>query len=226
MDKIEASNENLMRDHIKRLQERLGGQRNMICNLLKANDVDMMTREVNVLEHLHGNLVAAVDKVLKTNLLGTETQLEEMIMEEDTKLFEVKKDVIKWMAVQAEADSRSQVSHSSKHTVMSDNPYGPRRIGTNNEVDSEVQLKDQLWDKLSKLRKQLEVRKNLCKELVIQKKDMAMLRQEIHQLEEIYENAAEIALNLRELLPGKEANQFIKRHKIQICLIPFWILDF
>ena len=176
---------------------------------MKANDVEMMTREVDVLEHLHGNLVAVVEKLLKARTEETDDELEQMMTEEDSKLFTMKKEVIKWMATQVETDTRSQVSNSSRHTVMSGNSICSR--GKGNRKEGEDQRKDQLWEKLVKLRAQLNAKKSLCKELLTKTRDIATLRQEMCQLEETYREAAGVALDLRELVPGYESEKIMEK---------------
>ena len=201
--------ESLLRDNIRRLHERLEGQRLLIEDLLKANDMEMMVREVGVLEHLHGNLVAVVDKLSKVRTEREEDELEQMMTEEESKLFKIKKEVIRWMAAQAETDTRSQVSNSSRHTVMSGNSVGSR--GKGNRKEGEHELKDQLWERLIKLRVQLNAKKSLCKELLTKTMDIVKLRQEMCQLEETYREAAGVALDLRELVPVGEAEKIMEK---------------
>ena len=201
-------NETLMMEHIKRLQERLEGQRGLIKDLFNANDVEMLTREIDVLEQIHGNLVAAVDKIVKMGVVGSKSGLQEVMMEEDAKLFRLKKDVIQWMAVQTDADARSQVSCSSRGTVMSGNSVSSRGKVTKSDLDPQV--KNELWDQLLKRRMQLNIKKNRCNELV-KTKDIVTLRKEIYHMDEMFKEASEIALGLRELLPGKEVEKIMDK---------------
>ena len=150
-------------------------------------------------------MVAAIDKVRRIETPGREEEVENIIVEEEGKLFDIKKQVISWMAVQAEADARSQVSCSSRGTVLSENSVSSR--GRNRKGETE----DQLWERLAKHRMRLDAKKNLCKELVSTTKDIEMLRQEIQNLEEAYSEAAEVARSLRELLPGDEARKMMER---------------
>ena len=206
--KLQGNNKKPVLDHIRRLQGRLEDQRSLIQGSLKANDVEMTTREIDVLEQLHGNLVAAAGKILNIEL-DTDVEVENVLMEEEAKLFDLKRQFVTWMVEHAEADARSQVSNSTRQTGMSDYSNCPR--GRHGKEETETQRKEHLWEKLVKLRTRLDTKKNLCKELLSTTKDINMLRQNFQILEETYSEAAEIAFSLRELLPGMEAKKIMEK---------------
>ena len=202
---------NLM-DQLISLQERLNKQMLLVKDMFNPRDSEMIDGEVKVMEQVHGNMITAAIKYLDyTDSEEKFKEVQNKLIEEEQRVFEVKKEAVKWMITQAEADDRSQVSRSSRQTILSDHSarFGNRK-GREGKKYTEAQRKDQLWEELGKLRVNLDAQKARCKELVLAK-DIGLLRQAMENLEETYKDATEIALLLRELVPFDEAGKIMEK---------------
>ena len=202
---------NLM-DQLISLQERLNKQMLLVKDMFNPRDSEMIDGEVKVMEQVHGNMITAAIKYLdNTDSDEKFKEVQNKLIEEEQRVFEVKKEAVKWMITQAEADDRSQVSRSSRQTILSDHSarFGNRK-GREGKKYTEAQRKDQLWEELGKLRVNLDAQKARCKDLVLAK-DIGLLRQAMENLEETYKDATEIALLLRELVPFDEAGKIMEK---------------
>ena len=227
------------------LQERLKQQISLIQNQLwNTNNGDALEGEMNIMEQIHGNMISAATKFLYITDSEEDhhTHVQNLLMDEEANVFEIKKQVIKWIIAREEkddksqisrgrrtslskilrslgkakegekdSDSRSQLSGSSRKTMLSDISVGSagkkqKRKGNSN---NEAQRKEQLWDDLGKLKGKLNIQKDRCQELVTTK-DTKSLKQEVQNLEETYNEAIETVLRLRELLPADEARNVME----------------
>ena len=91
----------------------------MVADLLESNDSEMMNREVNIMEQLLEGFMDGVEKLLQ--MPGESgKEWERRGREEDAKVFQLKRQVVKWMVAQADADLKSNTSGSSRTTCISD----------------------------------------------------------------------------------------------------------
>ena len=114
MSRAKTQQKEQLESELARAQLRLENQKSLFTDLLKLNDTDMVNREVQNLDKVYDDMMATATQL--RDLLAPEEakEVSSAIATEDAMVFQVKKLVSKWMATQAEVDSGSRHSYSSK----------------------------------------------------------------------------------------------------------------
>ena len=141
----------ILRKQLSKNQERLRDQAEFFEELLKGKDVDMLNREIQVIEKFHENTEAIVNK-LKENVSEEERKcLTNYIIEEDAEVLKLKKRFITWIVQQEEADKSSEASVASRKT-------GLAKVSCAMDRDvNETRRKGELENKMTKLWSKIEI---------------------------------------------------------------------
>ena len=112
--------EDSLKEDVGKSRNRLSKQKEIIKDLLKANDSEMMNRELECLDKMYDDLVAAASQLRKVLDPGDSVkELSNTIDEEDSEVFEVKKKVAGWRIEMTEREGKSKMESSddSKEVV-------------------------------------------------------------------------------------------------------------
>lgn len=143
-----------------------------------------------------------------------------MVTEEDAKVFELKKEVVKWMVLQAEVDKSSYVSGSSRTSIIMDvGDNGPRNFNTEQEIFHRIadriptrnENEDQLKRDLERTMGRLSNQRTLVEDL-LESTDTDMMNHEIQALDKAYDDMIAAASLLREcstIEKGREVSLLI-----------------
>ena len=188
-------------------QERLENQRLHMKELFKMNDVDMMQRELNILEQIHQTLMTLSQRLSQNVLQERANEIFDQLIEHDETVFAMKKEVIRWMLTLEELDRRSSASRSSVKTGLSDNSWmsGGRKTKREKVKLSEENMRVQLEEEKAKLQHQ----KRQCSD-VVGGNDTNEIRKEMKALDTIYRSASQKVTEIHELLPQLEADMMME----------------
>ena len=96
-----------LHEQLKRNQKRLTDQHLLVEDLMKENDPDTLSREVDMMERFHQNTIAVMENLRSVVPPEEGNRLLRWIEEEDKKVVETKLKYIRWLVKQEEIDNRS-----------------------------------------------------------------------------------------------------------------------
>ena len=205
--KEEEVSEEVLTSQWNKTQERLESQRLHMKELFKMIDVEMMQRELNILEQIHQTLITLSKRLSQIVPHERANEIFDQLVTHDETVLTMKKEVITWMITLEEADRRSSMSQSSRRTELSNSSVlsGGRKPRKPKDKPNEEEMKVQLDEEKMKLEHQ----KRRCSDL-IGCMNTSMLRKEMKTLEAIHRNVSVKVTEIHELLPQVEANKMME----------------
>ena len=203
---------------MERNRERVRSQRHLVADLLESNDSEMMNREVNIMEQLLEGFMDGVEKLLQ--MPGESgKEWERRGREEDAKVFQLKRQVVKWMVAQADADLKSNTSGSSRTTCISDVMEGIKPFSVQQGSSEQMRYgernggvplvghsEDQLRNDLRRVRVKLDNQRILVEDFV-KSADRDIINREMQTLDNIYDDMIAVASALRDTLLPEEGQK-------------------
>ena len=210
--KVEA-----IREQLERNKSRLKEQRELVLKLLRGSDQEEIESEVEYMEKYHESTMENAKRLVEIVPIEEAKCICEQVVEEEKKLGEIKKEVVKWMVINEEEDKsvttcssrRTWISEITKSVVGEHQERQDMRAGRKS-AHEDNEKKEYLRSENTKLWSRFQRQMSLCKD-VLNMNNTEMLCREIHKLEDHHKDVSVNTLALCELIGKEEAEEVLKK---------------
>lgn len=223
-EKDEASEE-ILSGRLNRVTVRFENQLLYLKDLLVVNDIDMIKRELDLMEQMHRTLETVSEKMMSVTSIENGRKINDTLTQMEQKMFDTKKDILQWMAVINEEEDKSVISRSSRRTMSSynSNLSMGRKIKDEDDLMRTEEMKQVLEEQKDVLNRQ----KAACKDALVSNKTTEV-RKEVLALEKTHQNVITNMDKLQELLPMVEAqkmNEWAEKEEDEVLEIKKWMIN-
>ena len=215
--KSKEVSEEILTSKLIKTRERLESQTLLIKDLFTLDDVEMVKRELSIMEQVHETVVTVSYRLMQIVSADKANQISNQMTEDDAKILGIKKQVIQWMVKQEDDEEGSVISQSSRRTIASSvstrstNDFR-KRIGPSNNQHREKDgkgYKERIDEKIKQQKFILDKQKKLCVRIQFCQ-EASQLRQAVKSLEEEHRTLVKYIQKLHELLPRQEAETLMR----------------
>ena len=217
--------EEVLAGQMTRIIMRLENQMLHMSDLLEIKDVDMMKRELGVMDQMYETLISISGKLFSVSKEDKIKETNDKLAQIEQKMFDNKKLVLGWMVKMEEAEERSEISKSSRRSTISfrSNRSSNKKSGIYEDQEKETEEAQKMLEEQKEALKKQKVK---CEE-AIQGEGKTKVRKEIMALEDTHKNITKKMKLLQELLPQEEARkvkEWAENEEEEIYQIRQWMI--